>query len=287
MDVALNQGINNRINYTDPHRSSNIRTFALAITSVALAILLGCFIVKDNFALKSSGFSLNQTSPNVDGRLIAFAAISGGGKGTLSRALSELCNSRLFLEPEEREWPAFIRTKQPYGDFASFNYFRSIRVNNLWQAWSLRNEGKLTLVDSYYEKITSFYIDKPGMEWLISPQDPFYDITKKITQLDSDLLPNADCVVHIKVAFAEWNKMLDARNRTRDNIPGFRESYPQYDEYVSLSMKRLQDKYKIKIIPYQHEFGNVTAKAIQLRDTLIENGCIPHKFCYKNEEQPT
>ena len=104
-----------------------------------------------------------ESTQDSAGKLIIFVGISGSGKSSLAREVAKRSNATCFLEPEEEEWPDFVQQKQSYGEFSSLMAIRSIRVHSLWSAWEAREKGNLVFVDTYYDKITSYYFKKQGM----------------------------------------------------------------------------------------------------------------------------
>ena len=205
------------------------------------------------------------------GRLIVFAGISGSGKSSLAKELAVLCHGTCFSETEESEWPEFIRNKQPYGEFSSFVTFRSMRVDALWRAWNLRNEGKSAIMDSYYDKTTYYYLGKPGMEWLVNPDDPYFPCARMITDIDAKFLPNADCVVLLDVSIDDWMKMLKKRDRIRDNIEGFQSNYQRYREYVLEAVQEICTENHIHLLVFSPQFGDIHTQAVQLHALLIDH----------------
>jgi len=219
------------------------------------------------------------------GKLIVFAGISGSGKSTTAKALAALCNSPCYLEPEEHEWPDFIRVKQPYGEFSSFIVARAIRVNALWLAWQEKMQGNLVFMDSYYDKITGYYLDKPGMEWLISPNDPYFDCAWQVTQLDIELLPDADCIVLFEIGFDDWITMLDSRGRVRDNIDGFRANYIRYKAYIADAVEQVCQDRNIPFVRFHQKLSNPYTQAQALKSILIEQNIIPEDEVIRSDWQ--
>lgn len=235
-----------------------------------LLLLLSFIIISSNVCC----FGTEAIQPTT-GKLIVFAGISGCGKSSTTKELANLCNSPCYLEPEEHEWPAFIRVKQPYGEFSSFIVARAIRVNALWSALDEKNKGNLVFMDSYYDKITGYYLDKPGMEWLISPSDPYFNCAMEVCQLDINLLPDADCIVLIEVGFEDWITMLNSRGRVRDSIDGFRENYIRYKSYVAGAVEQLCEERNIPFIRFEQKISDPKTQAIALKALLVEKNLLP------------
>jgi hypothetical protein len=78
-------------------------------------------------------------------------------------------------------------------------WFRSIRVPMLLEAQRLNEEGEIVFIDTYYDKLLYYYIDKYCMLWLISPSDRYFSVMKQIAEIDKDVLPDADIAVFFEV----------------------------------------------------------------------------------------
>lgn len=209
-----------------------------------------------------------------DGRLIVFAGISGTGKSTLARELAELTHGKYFLEPEESEWPAAVKNSHIYGEFSAMMAMRALRLESLYRAQEMKQTGHMVFVDSYYDKSTSYYIGKPGMEWLIHPNDPYFGAARLVTQIDTEQLPDADCIVLLDVDVETWTSFLDGRGRERDKINGFRESYALYRSYVEDAALRLSSDRSIRLVRFQQQFGDPRTQALRLKELLLKEGIL-------------
>lgn len=210
------------------------------------------------------------------GCLVAFAGISGSGKTTLAKELASLCSAQVFFEPEESEWPEFVRHKHAYSEFSAYSCIRGFRVSALYQAWNLRQNGALVFTDCCYDKITSYYLEKPGMEWLISPHDPYFNCVKLLTKIDTEQLPNPDCIVLLDVTLDDWIQMLTKRGRIRDSIDGFQENYERYNSYIKDAAISLCAEKNIKLVRFKTKFGDVKIQALKLFKVLEEQKIIHH-----------
>jgi|GEM_PF-1226505 len=151
-----------------------------------------------------------------DGKLIAFMGLPCAGKSSVAKALGSLCNLPVFLEPEEDQWTDAVRLRDMSGYLTTITWFRSVRVPKLYQADKNRKMGQSSIVDSYYDKLLAYYLGKPGIEWLMQPEDPYFQVMQDLAELDLQRLPDADCVVALEVNQADWQTLLAKRNRNFD-----------------------------------------------------------------------
>lgn len=241
-----------------------VRSFVNSWTLLSLALLI-----------LSSCRSLPEPldSPKTmdkSGKLIILVGISGSGKSTLARELAAITNAKLYLEPEEKEWPELVKRSNFYGEFAAMTSLRNLRVKNLYDAKHSRDEGYVAIVDSYYDKITSYYIDKPGMEWLISPKDPYFEAARIVTDTDTKYLPNADCMIFLDIDIETWQQFLKLRNRDRDNISGFRESFYLYKKYIEDAVIKLSKEQGVKLIKFSPNSDDVKIQAYRIKNDLLK-----------------
>ncbi|CAG8577873.1 13552_t:CDS:2 [Ambispora gerdemannii] len=73
-----------------------------------------------------------------------------------------------------------------------------MRVPMLLEAQKLSEEGEIIFIDTYYDKLLHYYIEKYCMRWLIAPSDLYFEPMKKIAEIDNKVLPNAD------LTFGKW-----------------------------------------------------------------------------------
>ncbi|OPZ21563.1 MAG: hypothetical protein BWZ03_00785 [bacterium ADurb.BinA186] len=196
--------------------------------------------------------------------------ISGSGKSTLAKELAAVTHAKIFLEPEEKEWPELVKRSNFYGEFAAMTSLRNLRVKNLYDAKRARDEGDTAIVDSYYDKITSYYIDKPGMEWLISPKDPYFEAAQILTNVDTQHLPDADCMIFLDIDIETWQKFLKLRNRNRDHIEGFQESFYLYKKYIEDAVVKLSHERGIRLIKYSPNSDDIKVQANRIKHDLIK-----------------
>lgn len=138
----------------------------------------------------------------------------------------------VFNEPEEHLWPDAVRKREVCGRFTAITWFRSMRVPQLFSAHELRESGATALVDSYFDKLVSYYLGADAMEWLISPSDPYYEVAAEMARLDRQLLPDADVVVMFEVTYDTWRVFLERRGRKLDQDQAFLQSFPSQQSFI-------------------------------------------------------
>ena len=94
-----------------------------------------------------------------------------------------------LTEPEEQYWPATVVERDKFGKDNAFFWFRAIRADNLMRAARIRTAGGYVFVDTIYENIRSYYIDKPSMSSLVDSKSPYFGVIKAIADVDKIVLP--------------------------------------------------------------------------------------------------
>ncbi|HKQ48596.1 MAG TPA: hypothetical protein VJZ71_11045 [Phycisphaerae bacterium] len=170
------------------------------------------------------------------GRLLAFMGLPGSGKSTTAAALARLIRgSTLYLEPEEPSWPTAVMRRDVLGCFSAITWFRAMRVPQLYTAATDRRDGKFAIVDSYYDKLISYYIEHPHLKWLIPPTEPYLRVLKEMSAIDSQLLPDADCIIFLQVTLDQWKARLRQRGREMDSDALFLSSFPTQEAFLAAS----------------------------------------------------
>lgn len=207
------------------------------------------------------------------GKLIVAMGIPGSGKSTVVRALANLCSAISFHEPEEESWPTFIAKRDIYGYFTAITWFRSSRVPQLFDADELREKGELVFVDSYFDKLIVKYLGKPGLEWLIPPQDSYFDAVRQMSQLDYEHLPDADVIINFVVTESVWEKFLELRGRNMDSEEGFRNCYALQEYILESGQAHSREKGSI-VIDFNQEFSSPEESAESLHSLLRTKGVL-------------
>lgn len=202
--------------------------------------------------------------------IIAFSGISGCGKSTLSKLLSKELGAVCINEPEEQDWPEVIKNPEKYDQATSFLAFRQIWAKQFTDAHIANKFNKLVFVDSYFFKINSYYLGKPKMDWLLKSDSPYLETLKNLNKLDQELFYDADCVVLFDVNLEDWKLFLKSRQRNWDKTPGFEEAFSITKKYVEdATIEHCKNK-KIKLIKFNHKFGDFHEQARLLKNILIQ-----------------
>jgi deoxyadenosine/deoxycytidine kinase len=201
--------------------------------------------------------------------MIAFFGIPGVGKSSLAREFAALIGAKLFLEPEEEEWPNAVHDRDRCGHATAVHWFRAIRVPNLFEAQSLKMQGKRVVIDSYYDKLFHYYIGEPGMEWLISQNDPYFSNVADLARLDLALLPDTDILVSVFVGEQDWKKMLATRNRQLNHKAQLEKTYHTSELFRSAARTYAgQRPGRVRLVEFENKYGNPKTAAFDLKTLL-------------------
>lgn len=168
---------------------------------------------------------------------VSLLGLPGVGKTTLGRALAELLGARFFPEPEEDDWPAFVRRPHENGAFTALSWFRGQRVPYYYEAERLRRAGRSAVLDSYYDKWCVAWLGRPGLEWLIQPDDPYLPTALAMAETDAQILPRADLVVMLEIDEELWRAQLVKRGRRIDTRADFQRSHHSQDLFHAAAMR--------------------------------------------------
>jgi adenylate kinase family enzyme len=205
------------------------------------------------------------------GAVVAFLGLPGAGKSTLARALADQSRAVALLEPEEHEWPDFVRHPHPDGAFTRLTWFRTQRVPLYYAAADLRVAGEVAVLDSYYDKWCGGWLGRRGLEWLIDPDDPYMGVAKAMAAADAATLPPADVVVFLEIDEEPWLSQLSARNRGIDRDEAFRRSHFTQTYFLQTADARAAAE-GTQVVRFRVGTDSVPAEATAIRHALIEAG---------------
>jgi thymidylate kinase len=172
--------------------------------------------------------------------LLAFLGLPGAGKSTLARSLADELGAQAFLEPEEDAWPDYVRHPHPNGDFTRLMWFRTQRVPLYYKALRVSTDGGIAVLDSYYDKWCEGWLGKPGLEWLISPDDPYFGIALETAKVDRRCLPSADVVILLDISADLWLDQLKERGRMIDRSDPFLASHHTQSHFMEAAEDRAE-----------------------------------------------
>ena len=191
--------------------------------------------------------------------LISLIGIPGSGKSTTVKELASLMKIKhYFLEPEEEKWADATKDWETFGGFSMLMWFRSIRIPMLIEAQRLSENGEKVLIDTYFDKLLHYYIDKNCMSWLLSPSDRYLPVMKQIAEIDKDILPDADILVFFEVNKEDWLSFLKKRNRITDNE----------EKFLLEAAEKLCEERKIELIIFKQGNSSPEESAKKLQKML-------------------
>lgn len=142
--------------------------------------------------------------------MFVIAGIPGAGKSSTTHELSKIIKAKAFIEPEESLWSEIVKNREIYGLFTGITWFRGVRVKQLFDAEKINKKNENVLLDTYYDKLIYLYLGKPGLNWLISPTDPYFKATEEMA--------NADVVIGLKISEDVWESFIENRKNLLPTI---------------------------------------------------------------------
>ena len=139
----------------------------------------------------------------------------------------------------------------------------------LLEAQKLSEAGKTVFVDTYYDKLLYYYIDKYCMRWLLSPSDRYFSVMKQIAEIDKDVLPDADIIIFFEVDEENWLNFLESRNRPTDNDKEFLKNF-ETQKFLLEATKKLCEEKGIELIIFPRGNSSVEDSAASLKNLLEE-----------------
>lgn len=214
----------------------------------------------------------------MSGILIAGMGLPGSGKSSVFAALADLLKRKgqdasLYREPEEAEWPAAVHERDTVGFITALTWFRAIRVPMLYNAVQDKNDGKIALVDSFYDKLIHLYFDNPSFAWLMPPDDHYRLCYRSMIEQDYHLLPNADCIVTFAVQNTRWANLVKGRGRDLDRKSDLLQNHHMQAAFVDASNKYCAATGAISVV-YNNELPDLALAAEDLYATLVTRGVL-------------
>lgn len=206
--------------------------------------------------------------------MIAIAGIPGAGKSSTTRALSKSLGATVFLEPEEDKWPEIVKNRETYGLFTGITWFRGVRVKQLFDAQALSQQNRTVVLDTYYDKLIHLYLGKPGVNWLISPDDPYFNATKEMAKTDYKNLPNADIVIGLNISETVWEKFIESRGRDLDKLEAFKKECFQLQSNLLNAAQQYCSDFGKKYIEVNQEYGSPERTALVIKKELVKQKLI-------------
>lgn len=148
----------------------------------------------------------------------ALAGLLGSGKSSVVRELGSLAPYVAgFVEPEEPDYPSFVSqgVEDPFG---VHSWFRASRVYNLSLAQAASIEGSIAVVDSYYDRMLSTYVDHDAFDWILGGKESYREILRSLSRVDRRELPSVDRLIFLHVEEQDWRMRIRARMRDQDRI---------------------------------------------------------------------
>ncbi|CAH1756648.1 11271_t:CDS:2 [Entrophospora sp. SA101] len=137
----------------------------------------------------------------------------------------------------------------------------------LLEAQKLSEEGETVFIDTYYDKLLYYYIDKYCMRWLISPSDRYFPAMKQIAEIDKDVLPDADVVVFFEINHHDWLEFLKARSRPTDQDEDFMKNFETQKFLLEATQKLCAEK-GIELIIFPQDNSSIKDSALNLKSLL-------------------
>lgn len=241
------------------------------IITIAFILLMECFFISPGKSIENKGL------------LIAALGLPGSGKSSIIKELKDLCQAEAFFEPPEENWPISYKLtfelKEIPSQITTHTWFRSVNTSSLYYADFLRKQGKLVLLEPYYDKILFACLGKPGFQFVFPPQDPYYEVVYMLAKKDWDFLPNADYVIFFEINYSTWRSFLLKRNRPTDKDPLFLEIFTA-QKTIWEALKKVSKEKGIKIIKYKVKSTSPKENAKVLYNILLQKGILkycPHK----------
>lgn len=207
------------------------------------------------------------------GLIIAGVGLPGSGKSSVIKALASLENCKVFLEPEEEDWPDAVKNRKTCGLITAITWFRSMRVPKLYDADELRMRGEKVFIDSIYDKLAHYWIGRDGMDWLFPSTDTYFNVLQEMARLDRHYLPDPDVILLLEIDEHDWRKFVCGRGRALDREEEFLASHHTQKRYIEAAEKYAKDE-GIQLIRYKQKPSSPHQAASDLREKLRSEGIL-------------
>jgi hypothetical protein len=135
--------------------------------------------------------------------------------------------------------------------------------------------GQIVLIDSYYDKLCAHWIGRPGTEWLIKPNDPYFSNFQQTAWLDYKNLPEADVIVIFNVNEADWRRMVEGRGRRLDADSKLLDAFMMQGYFAEAAKIYAHDRQgKTKLVEFDNAFGDPAQAVASLTENLRVIGAI-------------
>jgi len=159
------------------------------------------------------------------GKLISLVGSSGCGKTFLAEKLTEHFKGEFLPEmPEGGPPQRIVKNLQERTNFLENElWFRSYEIEKYERALSLRDEGKIVILDTpFYQNqlyATYYFRDDPELlaKW------------HRTGEKDLEKYPQPDCTIYIKTSVAQMEAMIQRR---RSDEKGFTWESKQWAEFI-------------------------------------------------------
>ncbi|GGO94383.1 hypothetical protein [Wenjunlia tyrosinilytica] len=199
------------------------------------------------------------------GAFIAFVGLPGAGKSTVCEALAARMRGVALMEPED--WPPAVTDPSSAGGFTALTWFRAMRVPLYYRAVRERDQGRVAVLDTYYDKICRHLLGAEGMDWFLSPRDPYFDLYQEIAERDWELLPTADVIVSFQLSEDVWRHFLNKRSRIFDSEWGVSQAFHAQRHFVAAA-ETLGGAFGVPVLPFVQEISSPDAAAARLLSAL-------------------
>ncbi|WP_433723747.1 hypothetical protein ACQP0C_25330 [Nocardia sp. CA-129566] len=205
------------------------------------------------------------------GRFIAFIGLPGAGKSTVCASLATLVGGVALQEPQD--WPPAVTDPSTVNGFTALNWFRAMRVPMYYRAMREREQGRIAVLDTYYDKIGHQLLGAAGMDWFLAPSDPYFDIYQEIARRDWEMLPNPDVIILFELREPVWRHFLASRGRSFDDEWGVSDRFLIQHHFVDAA-ELLSDTFDIPLLRFTQEISSPDIAAARLLSELRATGLL-------------